>query len=139
MATYEDHITAIENSDLPEETMEAACQAVSFAAYFRNFYVVTGVLNEEDPIDCQVLEPMVESFHGELAAAAILLSEDSFNGVTKMLNAMGKVLEKEEVVPVYVREGFGRLATRIEEAKKERVAAAAALEMSEVVEGGSKG
>ncbi len=132
MPTYEEHILVLEDSDLSEETVEAACQAISFAAYLRNFYVVTGVLNEEAPIDCRVLEGLVEAFHGELAAAAIILSEDSFKGVPELLRGAEDTMEDpENACPDYVRKGFGRLASRIEKAREERVLAFKALKESE--------
>lgn len=129
MATYEEHILVLEDSDLPEETVEAAAQAISFAAYLRNFYVVTGVLNEEAPIDCRVLEGLIDAFHGELAAAAIILSEDSFKGVPELLRSTEvTMVDPENAVPEYVRKGFGRLASRIEKAREERVLAFKAFE-----------
>jgi len=134
MATYEDYIEILENADLPGDTAEAACTAISFAAFFRNFYVVTGVLNEDAPIDCQVLEDLAEAFHGELAAAAILLSEDSFKGVPELLRGLEKTITNDDpngFVPEYVCKGFGRLASRIEQAREERVQAMVAVKAEE--------
>lgn len=128
MASYEDHIEVIEASNLPSETAEAAGDAVAFIAALHGLFVDQGVLNDDAPIDCNVLENLVDAYQGELAAAALLLSEDNFRGMPELLRGTEKSMpDDENVVPVVVKKGFGRLATRIEQTRKMRA------EMAEVL------
>jgi hypothetical protein len=139
MATYEDHIEKLEAAEnIPNETVEAACDAISFVAALHGLYVAEGVLNEDAPIDCGVLENLVDAYHGELAAAAILMSEDSFKGFPELLRGTARSMEDPSaVVPLVVRKGFERLANRIErtrELKKIAINALKEAEAAKIVE-----
>ena len=128
MTTYEEHIGRLEESDLPSDTVDAAEDALSFVAALHDLYVTQGVLNEDAPIDCTVLENLVDAYHGELAAAALFLSEDSFKGAPELLRKTAATLQDPDgVVPLIVKRGFERLATRIERAREMRVMAMEAL------------
>lgn len=132
MATYEDHIETLEGvSGIPSETLDAAADAISFVACLHNLYVDSGVLNDDATVDVSVLETLVDAYHGELAAAAILLSEDSFKAIPELLRTTAtSMVDSDDVVPVTVRKGFSRLATRIEQTRKQRDAAFAALQLT---------
>ena len=120
MTKYEEHIDRLEAStDLPTETVEAAQEAMSFVAALHNLYVSEGVLNEDAPIDCSVLENLTDAYHGELAAAAIFLSEDGFKAVPEFLRKTAKTMDDpSNVVPLIIKRGFERLANRIERARQ---------------------
>ncbi len=127
---YEDHITVLEQTiDLPTETVEVASDAIGFVAALHGFYVDIGVLNGEAPIDVAVLENLTDAYYGELAAAALFLSEyDSFKGAPDVLRGTAKTMEDAgDVVPLVVRKGFVRLAARIERAREQRIEAFEAL------------
>lgn len=130
MATYEDHISVLEEASgsLPSATTEAACDALSFVVALHNLYVDSGVLNDEAEVDVGVLENLVDAYHGELAAAAIFLSEDAFKSVPDILRATSAgMVDSEGVVPLTVRRGFDRLASRIEQARKQKLRAMQAI------------
>ena len=132
MASYEDHIQVLEDSDIASDTVDAASDSIAFVAALHGLYVDSGVLNEDSPIDCGVLENLVDAYHGELMAAALLLSEDSFKGIPELLRGTAKSLEDpDDSVPLVVRKGFERLANRIEQAREQRVVSVAALKLTE--------
>jgi hypothetical protein len=123
MATYEDHIDALERSkDVSSEAIEAATASIAFVAALHGMFVDNGVLNDEATIDVCVLENLVDAFHGELAAAAIFLAQESFDGVPEVLRLVSETIGTKEtdpkgVVPTVVRKGFSRLAARIEQTR----------------------
>jgi hypothetical protein len=120
--TYEEHIEALEGaSGVSKETLEAASDALGFVAALHGLFVDHGVLNEDAPIDVAVLENLTDAFHGELAAASLLLSDDMFKGVEQMLRALETTIEKSDTdgeVPTVVRKGFARLASRVAKARE---------------------
>lgn len=134
--TYETLIEELESQSqgtgLSSEAVEAAADAMSFVAALHGLFVANGVLNEDAAVDVGVLENIIDAQYGELGAAAILLSEASFNGISDVLKATAKTMEdKDNVVPATVRKGFERLAQRIEKTKVYREQAAQALANSE--------
>lgn len=129
MSTYEEHVDALEQAQgVSSETVEIAQDAISFIAALHGLYVDQGVLNEDAQVDLGVLENLTDAYHGELAAAAIFLAEDSFQGAPEVLRGLSDAMEDPEgVVPVVVRKGFGRLAGRIEQTRKMKEVAMQAL------------
>lgn len=119
MSTYEEHITGLENAKgVSSDTVETACDAISFVATIHSLYVDQGVLNGEADVDIEVLENLFDAFYGELAAATLFLSQDSFKGVPELLRGVEKTMDDpDNDVPSSVRKGFGRLAKRIEKAR----------------------
>ncbi len=130
MASYEDHIEILQNAEgLPSETAEAAGDAIAFVAALHGLFVDQGVLNDEAEIDVNVLENLTDAYHGELAAAALLLSEDSFTGMPELLRGTARSMPDDEgVVPVVVKKGFERLANRIEQTRRMKAEMAKVLE-----------
>jgi hypothetical protein len=70
----------------------------------------------EEP-DMSSLEAILDMMMGELAAASIFLSEDSFLQVPHMLRTIAKAFEATadgEEVPTVIVNGYNRLADRIQ-------------------------
>jgi hypothetical protein len=66
--------------------------------------------------DVSSLEDVIDGVIGELAAASIFLSEDSFKRVPNMLRVVSSSFTQNagEEVPTVITKGFSRLADRIE-------------------------
>lgn len=120
MSTYEEHITALEDSsEAPSDTIEAACDAISFVATLHNLFVTQGVINSDADVSIPILENLTDAYFGELAAATMFLSQDQFSGIGIFLTTLEKTMDDpNNDVPVSVRKGFGRLAKRIEKARE---------------------
>ena len=120
MSTYENHIDALEASkELPGDTVEVAQGAISFVAALHDMYVANGILNEDSPVDLAVLENLTDAMYGELAAAALYLAQDEFNGSSALLRATSSAMEDpDNIVPLVVRKGFERLANRIDRTRE---------------------
>ena len=115
-------MSAVSKDTRQEEAIEAGADALAFAQSLHSLYQDQGVLSEDAELDLGILENLVDAYHGELAAAALFLSEDSFGRVSEALRGTGKALTRdgEDIVPLIVRKGFERLANRVEQAKKQR-------------------
>jgi len=127
MSKTETHIETLQDlsatSDATEheEALEAGADALAFAQGLHELYQDQGVISEDAELDLGHLENLVDAYHGELAAAALFLSEDSFGRVSVALRGTGKSLEAAgDTVPLIIRKGFERLANRVEQAKKQR-------------------
>lgn len=135
MKTYETVIEELEkNSDLNEDTVEAATGCLAFAAAIHSLFVTQGVISPEDDIDLCVLENLIDAYIGELAAATIFLAEDSFVEIPKILRGFEDAISQDDegdVVPLTVRKGFGRFAKRIERLKQQKLEVMAYLNNEE--------
>lgn len=115
-------MAAISKDVSQEEALEAGGDALAFAQQLHQLYVDQGVLPEDSELDLNLLENLVDAYHGELAAAAIFLSEDSWPRVSEAIRATGESLDKDPNcgVPKIVSKGFIRLANRVDQAKRQR-------------------
>lgn len=131
---YEENIENLSEENPTLETREVAEEAMGFVLALHNMFKEQGVSLPDDP-DCSLLENYIDSIHGELAAACLFLSEDCFERVPSMLRTVASQFEtldkdfadpsgeKGPSVPVVVRNGFSRLADRIEATRQQLSAA----------------
>ena len=115
MSSYEDYIEEIEESPVGEDCKDAAIDALAFVQALHTMFKDNGVNLPVDP-DVSYLENVIDGIMGELAAASLFLSEDSFQQVPNMLRKIssGFPQNPDEEVPTVIAKGFSRLADRIE-------------------------
>ena len=126
---YENYVTLLE--DLPQNTsgngdistaIETACDCLSFVQALWDVYHLEGAHDGTSAPDISTMENLFDALQGELAAASLFLSENSFSRVPDMLRSLADKLEGHEdnVVPVVVARGFSRFANRIENVRKQQ-------------------
>ena len=108
------------------ETLEKASDALAFAQALWN---AMGEDPETEP-DFHRMEHLYDAYQGELAAAALFLSDRSFDSVPALLRSVSDALPEGEEVPVVVRKGFHRLAKRIERTRHLKTAVSSAEKKS---------
>lgn len=105
-----DHfIDQLESSELPQETIEAACDALGFVQAFHDVLADWGLVNSKE-IDVVELEKAFNSFIGEISAAGIFLA--SFKGATEKLKSTADQCEKDGS-PELIVNGYRKLADRV--------------------------
>lgn len=120
MRTSEKHIQALDSLEptesISQEALDAGADALAFAQSLWDLFGDQGSVNKDSDIDYGKLENLIDGIHGELAAACVFLSEDSFEKVPDMLRLIAAAVERDpsKSVPKVVIEGYRRLATRIE-------------------------
>jgi hypothetical protein len=126
---YENYVNLLE--DLPKNTigegevttaLETACDCLSFVQALWEVYQLEGAHDGTTPPDIAMMENLFDALQGELAAASLFLSENSFSRVPDMLRSLAEKLEghEDDVVPVVVARGFSRFANRIENVRKQQ-------------------
>jgi hypothetical protein len=119
MLEYEKYMDEMESDRLPtEEAGDAGVDAMAFVLALHTMFRDNGVdLPEEPSVD--YLEHVIDGMMGELSAASLFLSEESFAGVPKMLRTVSSQFTQNcgEEVPTVITKGFSRLADRIEATK----------------------
>ena len=132
MPNFEEHINVIESlredTDCSEEqdaALEAATETLAFVQALHTLFVDSGAKLPETP-DCYILEHYIDALYGELGAATIFLSEQSFSQVPDMLRVISQQIKAKDVplaapdgetrpsVPTAVVAGFSRFADRID-------------------------
>ena len=136
--SYEDYIEELENFP-SQEALEAAAEALAFVQNLNTLLRDNGAKLPETP-DCDKIGNILDSVFGELSAASLFLSEDTFKQVPKMLRVIAKQFEEMDTeftdpngetgpsVPTSVVRGYSGLADRIEAARKQKVAFMALLQ-----------
>ncbi len=112
MSAVDDHIDVVDNSDLPEDTIETATAALAFAQSFNDLLVDLGVIADSDELDFELLEKSFESFMGEVAAAGLFLA--TFKSASTMLRGAADKLKGSKEVPPLIVNGYYKLADRVE-------------------------
>jgi hypothetical protein len=117
MSKYETYLEELENSTgISSEALESAADSLAFIQSLHTVFRENGYDLPEEP-DVSALENILDSMMGELAAASIFLSEDSFMQVPHMLRTIAKAFEATaggEEVPTVIVNGYNRLADRIQ-------------------------
>jgi hypothetical protein len=117
MSKYETYLEELENSTgISSEALESAADSLAFIQSLHTVFRENGYDLPEEP-DVSALENILDSMMGELAAASIFLSEDSFLQVPHMLRTIAKAFEATadgEEVPTVIVNGYNRLADRIQ-------------------------
>jgi hypothetical protein len=103
---------------LDAEALEAAGDALAF---IEALWAAMGQPEEEDP-DLNKMEALYDAYQGELAAASMFLSENTFARVPDMLRAISTQLEKtnDGSVPTVMVKGYRRFANRIEHTRRKK-------------------
>lgn len=116
--TLDETLADLESENPSEETKERAADALAFVESLQNMFVDSGMTDNVASID--ELENLIDALHGELAAAVLFLCEPSFARVPDMLRVVTEKLEKmnDGSIPTVVVKGFARMATRIENTRK---------------------
>lgn len=101
-------------SDLSDETVETACNALSFCGALHQMFVDNGMIVDDAIVDFDEMENLIDALAGELTAACMCLG--TFNDTPRMLRTIGENLKRQNIpeVPKVVVKGFERLATRVE-------------------------
>lgn len=112
--TYLDELESREN--VSEEALEAATDALAFCMAMHDALKENGYTS--DDLSIEFLEKTWDGMLGELAAASLFLSENSFKNVPAMMRAIADNLANEatgdNTVPSVVAHGFRSFAKRIE-------------------------
>lgn len=121
---YEDAISHLEDvasssKVLPhmQKAADQGAEALAFVLALHKMFKETGMTSKEEP-DVNELENLIDALHGEIAAAAIFLSENTFARVPDMLRGISASLEKEGTSDTVVVKGYSRFATRIENTRR---------------------
>lgn len=124
--SYEDAIEALDTikgeTPAQQEALEQAASAMSFAQSVNELFRDHGAVIPETP-DVYLLEQLIDSYMGELAAAVIFLCDDSFQRVPGMLRAISRGLKKQKEdggaddTPDIVIRGYAKFADRIDNSK----------------------
>ena len=116
MSKLETYMEELENGEnISDDALEAASDSLAFVESLYSVFRDNGYDIPEEP-DLSVLEAIIDGIHGELAAASLFLSEDSFKGVPDILRHIGENFPAAhgQEVPAVITRGFTRLANRIE-------------------------
>lgn len=116
MSKYETYIEELENVETAsDDALEAASDSLAFVESLYSVFRDNGYDIPAEP-DLSILESIIDGLHGELAAASLFLSEDSFKEVPGILRHIGENFPQVEgrEVPTVITRGFSRLANRIE-------------------------
>ena len=116
MSNYDTYLEELENGDdVSSEALEAASDSLAFVTSLHDMFKENGVDVPEEP-NVSVLENIIDGVLGELAAASIFLSENSFQQVPNILRNVEKAFTQEsgKEVPTVITKGFSRFADRIE-------------------------
>jgi hypothetical protein len=115
------------------EATEAACDSLAFTQALWNLFMDQGLVDYSDKVDYALMENIIDALNGELAAACLFFSEKTFDKVPDMLRVIADQLEKsgDTATPRVVIQGYRRLATRIENTKKNIATAHAVLKQNE--------
>jgi hypothetical protein len=119
MSKYETYIEEVESDKpLSADCSVEAADALAFVQALHTMFKDNGVNLPEDP-DVVDLEHVIDGLMGELAAACLFLSEDSFKAVPNMLRTLSSGFTQHvgEEVPTVITKGFSRFADRIEATK----------------------
>jgi len=113
--THDELVDSLASESPSKEALEHASDAVSFVQTLHNMFSANQMTTSSEP-DLNELENLIDSVYGELAAACIFLSEQSFARVPDILRVVEQKIEAEGagIVHPVVTKGYGRLATRIE-------------------------
>ena len=117
MSKYDIYLEELQDGDsVSDDALEAAADALAFTTALHNVFRENGYDLPENP-DMASLEVVLDMMMGELSAACIFLSEDSFIQVPHMLRTIAKAFEATaggEEVPTVIVNGYNRLANRID-------------------------
>lgn len=117
MSKYETYLEELEaGDDVSSDALEAASDSLAFVTSLHSVFRDNGYDLPEDP-DMSALENILDGMMGELSAACIFLSEDSFMQVPHMLRTIAKAFETtagSDEVPTVIVNGYNRLADRIQ-------------------------
>jgi hypothetical protein len=116
MSKYETYIEELENPETAsEDALEAASDCLAFVESLHSVFRDNGYDLSEEP-DLSAVESILDGMMGELAAASLFLSEDSFKSVPQMLRKIGEAFSQmpSQEVPTVIVRGYNRLANRIE-------------------------
>ena len=93
MSKHETYLEELENGDdVSSDALEAAADSLAFVTSLHAVFRDNGYDLPEEP-DMASLENILDGMMGELAAASIFLSEDSFVQVPHMLRTIAKAFE----------------------------------------------
>ena len=113
MSDFETYLEELESGDdVSEEALEAATDALAFCLALHEALRENGYTTDDPSIP--FLERTVDGMMGELAAASIVMSEGVFKGLPDIMRTNADTLEKHNVVPPAVVQGFRSFAKRIE-------------------------
>lgn len=118
MSKYETYLEELDAGvDVSSDALEAATDSLAFVTSLHTVFCESGYDLGDEP-DVSMLEKVIDTLAGELAAASLFLAEDSFTAVPQMLRAIAQAFVDtakpgEEVPPVIIN-GYNSLAARIE-------------------------
>jgi len=116
MSKYETYIEELESpATASDDALEAASDCLAFVESLYRVFRENGYDLPEEP-ELSAVESILDGMMGELAAASLFLSEDSFKAVPQMLRKIGEAFSQlpGEEVPTVIIRGYTRLANRIE-------------------------
>jgi len=111
-----DVLESIESDDPNvKKALDFASDSVAFVETLFSVFVQNGFLPADREPTLADLEVVIDCVFGELTSASLFLSDPNFARVPGMLRAVeSQLAEASEPIPPVVLQGFGRLATRIE-------------------------
>lgn len=131
MGTFEDSIDIVASlidddlSSREVEALEAASDAMAFCQSLWNLFKDQGLITSSEDPDFYTMEKVIDSLYGELAAATLMFSDESFDLsshlekiISMFENVHGSVKAKNDgTVPPEVVQGFKAFANRLSNAK----------------------
>lgn len=110
---------------LDNETLELASDCMAFV---EALWQAMGQ-PEDEPPDLSKMEALYDAYQGELAAAAMFFSENTWSRLPDMLRGVSAQLEKKNdgSVPTVMVKGFRRFAARIEHTRLKQAQVVGAL------------
>lgn len=110
----EQYIEQIENSNLPTETVEAACEALAFVQGLHDTFSDWQMISNKE-VDVDVLEKAFDSFIAEISAASIFCA--SFKDLTSKLRSAADRCEQDGVHSLLVK-GYRKFADRVDKTQE---------------------
>jgi len=117
MNLYEEYI-ALLTDQKTNDALEASCDALAFAASLHNYFVDQGVLDKDEEPNLSKLENLIDAYFGEFMVSLLYMGR--IPGIKNQLLASYEELKDTEEVPFVIREGFKRLATRLDAFRKQQ-------------------
>lgn len=128
LTKFEEYRERLDKLEVCSQDGEAIDKAGDALAFVEALWAAMGQPTSEEP-DLAKMEVLYDAYQGELAAAAMFLSENTFARVPDMFRAISTQLEtvNDGSVPAVMVKGYRRFAARIEHTRRKKHEIANAL------------
>ncbi len=114
-------MSSLDNANIPTEGHKLAEDALTFTKSLWNLMKDQGLQSDSDIPDIQLMEKVIDRIYGELGAASLMFTDESFKGLPALFKGTAHRLSLhtgEDAPPPEIIEGFRDFAIRLENTSK---------------------